>query len=104
MKPPITPHYHIERALRLMWMKSRERAWALKRDSYACVKCGKKKSEKRGYEQKIEVHHKKGDINWEAMIKEIRKELLCNPDELECLCPECHNQLTNNNENKRINI
>ena len=99
MKPPITPLYHIERGLRLIWMRSRERAYTLKRDNYSCVKCGKKKSSKKGFEQKIEVHHKKGEINWKAIAEQIREELLCSPDDLECLCPECHNQITNQQAN-----
>jgi len=76
-------------------MRSRERAYTLKRDGYSCVKCGKKKSSKKGFEQKIEVHHKKGEINWKAIAERIREELLCSPDDLECLCPECHNQISN---------
>jgi len=90
MNPPETPLYHIERQLRLLWLRSRERAAAMKRDNYSCVKCGKKKSEAKGKEQKIEVHHKKGEINWKELAAKVREELLCSPDELECLCPECH--------------
>ncbi len=80
----------ITRVLRKLWMWSPERYEAMRRAGHSCEKCGVKKSVAKGKEQKLEVHHKKGEIDWDKIIKVIREELLCDPDELEALCPECH--------------
>jgi len=85
-----TPSSKIRSALRKLWLQSRERAAALKRANYSCEICGKKQSKKRGKEQKIEVHHKEGIGNWDKVIQTIREEILCEPEKLICLCPECH--------------
>ena len=53
----------------------------------------KKKSQKKGFEQKVEVHHKEGILNWDVLVDTIYMELLCSPDKLECLCPECHGEM-----------
>lgn len=90
MKEPITPRSQIVHSLRQLWLRSRERAECLKQTKYTCAKCGKKKSEKKGFEQKVEVHHKEGINNWDEMVECIRKNLLTTPDKLEALCPECH--------------
>lgn len=95
-----TPKTHIVRGLRLIWMRSRERAFAFKRDNYSCVKCGVKQSKAKGKEQKIVVHHKKGIGNWNAVIELMQKEILCNPENLECLCPRCHEYADLTNKNK----
>jgi 5-methylcytosine-specific restriction endonuclease McrA len=80
--------------LRQIWLRSNERAEALKRDKYSCCKCGVKKSVKKGCEVKVEVHHKKGVLNWDKIIDLILEELLCNPENLETLCKECHDKET----------
>lgn len=85
-----TPRSHIIRQLRILWLRSRERSTALKNAAYKCERCGVKKSSKKGAEQKIEVHHKKGIGNWDEVINKIYKEILCSPDELMVLCPDCH--------------
>lgn len=85
-----TPKNIIVRHLRQLWLHSRERNAALKRDGYSCVLCGAKKSVAKGKEQKIEVHHKEGILNWDYLVEIIRESLLCNPEKLECLCPDCH--------------
>lgn len=77
-----------------MFLRSAERTSALKRDNYTCQKCGKKKSQKKGFEIKIECHHKKGVLNWEELIDNIKKYLLCEPEFLETLCRECHEEET----------
>ena len=90
-KLPYTPNNKIKSALRQLWLRSRERAAAIKRDNYSCCRCGVKQSRKKGFEQKVEVHHKNSGIeNWEEIYKVIRKHLLVNEAELETLCPECH--------------
>ena len=89
-KLPYTPNSRIKSALRQLWLRSRERAAAIKRDNYSCCRCGVKQSRKKGFEQKVEVHHKDGVENWEQIYKVIRKHLLVNEAELETLCKECH--------------
>jgi predicted HNH restriction endonuclease len=88
-KLPYTPNSQIRSALRQLWMRSRERAAALKRDGYSCQVCGAKQSKAKGHEVKVEVHHKNG-CEWDAVIAAVREYLLCNPDELEVLCVDCH--------------
>ena len=86
-----TPRSKIRNALRLLWLRSRERAGALKRESYTCQKCHRKQSRAKGHEFTVEVHHNSGEpINWEALIDIIFERLLCPSSELTVLCPECH--------------
>jgi len=86
-----TPSSTIRAALRRLWLRSRERQTALKRDSYTCQKCGLKQSRAAGRHVYVEVHHKHGGIdNWAKMIEIIREQLLCSPAELETLCQNCH--------------
>ena len=87
---PRTPRSRVKSALRQLWMKSAERSEALKRDKYICQKCGVKKSVAKGKEQKVEVHHKDGVLNWDEIIEIIMDQLLCDSKKLEVLCPECH--------------
>jgi hypothetical protein len=45
----------------------------------------------KGKEFKVQVHHKIGKIpNWDLMIQEIYKHLLCEARYLETLCKPCH--------------
>lgn len=90
-KLPTTPRSRVRQSLRKLWLTSRERAKALKNAKYTCSRCGVKQSKAKGKEQKVEVHHKAGKIgNWEAVIDMIFAELLCDPELLEVVCPECH--------------
>ena len=89
-KLPHTPASQIRSALRRLWLRSRERASALKRDNYSCVKCGVKQSKKKGAVVKVEVHHLDGVLNWDELIWSIRDDLLCDPKNLETLCRSCH--------------
>ena len=88
---PTTPRSKVRAALRQLFLRSRERAAALKRDGYCCVDCHTKQSKAKGKEFKVEVHHKSG-IVWEHMINVVYEHLLCSPDEMETLCPECHSK------------
>jgi len=90
MRSERTTKSQITIALRRLWLRSRERASALKRDKYTCQNCGVKQSKAKGKEQKVQVHHKNGITNWNEIINCIRKNLLCNPENLETLCPNCH--------------
>jgi predicted HNH restriction endonuclease len=91
-----TKKSQIRSALRLMWLRSAERAEALKNYHYACNQCGVKQSKAKGREQKVEVHHKDGVCNWDEIIQLIQEQLLCDPEKLEVLCPECHDLETYN--------
>ena len=90
----ITPRSRIKGMLRQIFLKSVERQTALKRDGYTCVKCGKKQSKKRSAVVKVQVHHKKGISVWDEIIDLIYDELLCNPEDLETLCVDCHDEVT----------
>jgi 5-methylcytosine-specific restriction endonuclease McrA len=89
---PITPRSRVRSALRQVWMRSRERALALKLAGYSCQKCGVKQSKAKGKEQKVEVHHINGISVWGKIIDLIYKELLVSPNNLEVLCKECHEE------------
>ena len=85
-----TPRSQVRSALRRLWLRSRERAAALKRDKYTCQCCGRKQSKAKGKEVKVEVHHVEGVGNWDATMNVIYEQLLCLPDKLETQCKECH--------------
>lgn len=85
----------IVRHLRLLWLHSWERSEAMKHAHYSCELCGKKQSRKKGFKQKVEVHHKKGVGNWDKVVDAIREEILCDPAFLQVLCPECHGSMEN---------
>ena len=76
-----------------MWVRSYERGEALKRDKYTCQTCGIKQSKKKGSEVKVQVHHKEGILNWDYIIDAITQYLLCDPDKLQTLCEDCHNNI-----------
>ena len=86
---PYTPNGQIVSALRRVWMRSRERAAALKRDGYTCQCCGKKQSKAKGKEVDVVVHHLDG-INWTGKAEEIRRDVLQTPARLQTLCVDCH--------------
>ena len=88
-----TPTSQIKNNLRKMWLQSRERNQAIRREGNTCQRCGLKGSVAKGREVKIEVHHIEG-IEWEGIIKFIRDNLLINPDGLEVLCRDCHKEET----------
>jgi predicted HNH restriction endonuclease len=89
-KLPYTPSSQIRTALRRLWLRSRERSAAMKREGYRCQCCGIKQSKARGHECNLEVHHRNGVTNWQEIEKAIRWHLLVAPVELEVLCPDCH--------------
>ena len=94
-----TPRSAVRSALRRLWLRSRERQAALKRDGYCCQNCQKKQSTAKGREQKVIVHHRNG-IEWENIIDYIFRHVLVNPKDLETLCPECHNAETEKENEK----
>jgi predicted HNH restriction endonuclease len=96
-KQPNTTRSQIRSALRRLFLRSRERAAALKRDGYTCQCCGGKQSRAKGKEFYVECHHKKGVENWDALFEAVYKYLLCDPEHLEVLCKECHEKETEKN-------
>ena len=92
-KLPYTPNSRIKSTLRMLFMRSRERAAVLKRDDRTCQVCGVKASVAKGKEVKVEVHHKEGIENWDEIYKVIRKHLLCDPSGMDTLCKNCHELL-----------
>jgi 5-methylcytosine-specific restriction endonuclease McrA len=96
VKKPITPQSQIKSALRQLWLRSRERASAIKREKNICQSCGKKGSVAKGKKVKIEVHHIHGIDHWNNVVDAIRKNILVDPKNLEVLCKDCHKEKTNN--------
>jgi len=87
----VTPNGKIRQALRLIWLRSRERSAALKRTGYCCEKCGKKQTKAKGHELALVVHHKR-PVEWDGLFDDIRKRLLHDPKDLMPLCNECHDK------------
>ncbi len=92
-RKPTTPRSQVRSALRQLWLRSRERAAAIKRDKYTCQECGVKQSKAKGREIKVEVDHLNG-IVWEQMIDYIYRHLLVDPGYLETVCKGCHAERT----------
>lgn len=88
---PHTPASIIRSACRRMWLRSRERAAALKATGNCCSVCGVKASRAKGREVVIDVHHRRPP-NWERIFSVIREELLVDPKELKPLCECCHDE------------
>ena len=88
-KSPYTPNSKIRASLRVMWMRSRERAAALKSTKYCCKECGVKQSMAKGREVKLQVHHDP-PIDWTGIIQLIRDRLLDVPQYP--LCKPCHDK------------
>lgn len=81
-RKPVTPPSRIRSVLRrAIWLYSRERAEALKRDGRRCRACGSREN--------LEIHHIDGS-GIDEIIALIYERLLCHPDRLICLCAECH--------------
>ena len=81
-RKPVTPPSRIRSVLRQrIWMWSRERAEALKRDGRRCRACGSK--------EELEVHHL-DQSGIDEIIALIYRTLLCHPDRLITLCRACH--------------
>ncbi len=89
---PYTPNSRIRQALRILWMRSRERAAALKQTNYCCSYCGVKHSVAKGREVRLTVHHLDG-VDWDGLFDDIRKRLLHKSDRLAPACKGCHDKL-----------
>jgi len=86
-KKPNTPRSRIRQVLRQLWMRSRERAAALKSTGYCCADCGIKQSKATGKEVGLEVHHEP-EIDWDGIFDLIEERFLKVPQIP--LCKECH--------------
>ena len=86
---PYTPNGRIRSALRLLWLRSRERAAALRATGYCCADCGVKQSAAKGREVRLDVHHRK-PVDWDGIFDDLRRRLLVPPEGLEPLCDDCH--------------
>jgi 5-methylcytosine-specific restriction endonuclease McrA len=93
VKKPITPRSQVRSALRQLWLRSRERAAALKRDKYSCVECGIKQSRAKGKRVDIEVDHLDG-VRWEQIMEYIYRHLIVPPEKLETVCKAHHAERT----------
>jgi 5-methylcytosine-specific restriction endonuclease McrA len=85
-----TPNSKIRSALRMLFLRSRERGTAIKRDKYTCQKCGAKQSRAKGKEVFVEIHHEENILNWDKLFEAIRTYLLCDPAKMKTLCVDCH--------------
>ena len=96
---PTTPRSRVRACLRQLWLRSRERAAARKRDGYTCQMhgCGKKQSRAKGKEVYVEVHHIDG-IQWEKLIDLVYEMLLCDPKDLITVCEDCHKNMVDKAE------
>jgi predicted HNH restriction endonuclease len=85
-----TPKSRIKNALRQVWLRSRERAKALKSTGNRCCKCGVKAIVAKGREVKLEVHHDP-PILWDGVVQLIYDRLLNVPQFP--MCHDCHQQI-----------
>ena len=92
-KKPNTPRSRVRAALRNLWLRSRERAKALREAGYCCKECGIKQSMARGKEVKLQVHHDPA-IAWDNVIDDIIEKLLEAPQYP--LCKDCHKKTHEN--------
>jgi 5-methylcytosine-specific restriction endonuclease McrA len=100
-KKPVTPRSKVRAALTMLFLRSRERSAAIKRDKNTCTVCGIKATKAGKDETKwisMEVHHIEG-AQKDKIIDMIYEHLICNPDLLTTLCRSCHQQITEKEKN-----
>lgn len=88
-KKPVPIKTRVRSALRAVWLRSPQRAAALKRDGYCCQSCGVKQSTAKGREVKVVVHHVE-EIDWEGVCDLVIERVLQDPSRLTTLCVACH--------------
>jgi 5-methylcytosine-specific restriction endonuclease McrA len=85
-----TSDLQIKAALHQLFLQSVERRRALSAAGHRCELCGVKASKAQGKKVSLQVHHRSGAVNWQALFAAVRAELLCNPAALQALCRGCH--------------
>lgn len=91
-KKPNTPRSRIVNAIRQLWLRSRERAKALKDADRKCTKCGVKESRAKGKEVILQVHHDPPiGKKWKDIVDDIAEHILEAPQYP--LCKSCHRQI-----------
>jgi len=90
-KKPTTPRSRVKNAIRMVWLRSRERQAAIKREGNCCQECRRKGSVAKGKEVYIQVHHTDG-IDWEGIVDLIFERVLVAPEKMTVLCKECHDK------------
>ena len=101
-KLPSTPRSRVRAALSQLFLRSRERAAAIKRTGNCCEACGAKfraKATANGPECRGTVHHLDGGAIDEVMDL-IFSRLLCDPARLRPLCGPCHDAEPGHNASK----
>lgn len=88
-KLPTTPRSRIKNAIRQVFLRSRERAAALKATGHRCAKCGIKASEAKGRVVKLQVHHVNG-IDWDGVVDLVYERVLAG--QMQPLCVSCHGE------------
>ena len=63
----------------------------MKRDGYACRRCGAKQSKAKGKEVRVVVHHIDG-VRWGGTFQEMAEDMYCGIDRLLTLCKKCHDE------------
>ncbi len=86
-----TPRSRVKNAIRQVWLRSRERAAAIKREGNTCQRCGAKGSVAKGREVPIQVHHRDG-IDWDGVVDLVIERVLVDPSRLEVVCKGCHEE------------
>ena len=95
MRPKADPlRGRLRAALRQVWLRSPERAAALRRDGYTCQKCHSKQSKAKGREFAVQVHHLEGIFDWAEVLDFIMASgLFCKKEYLITLCKKCHKEV-----------
>ena len=88
-KLPTTPRSRVKNALRMLWLRSRERAACIKAARNTCAACGAKGGAAKGREVKTCVHHLRG-CDWDGVVDAVIRAVLHDPKDLQCLCETCH--------------
>ena len=88
-KLPHTPRSRVKAALHRLWLTSREKQAATKRDKNTCQVCRVKGSVAKGREVKTCTHHLDG-VEWKELVDLVYKRLLVDPSRLQTLCVDCH--------------
>ena len=98
-KSKSTPRGRVKSALRQLWLRSRERAKALKDAGYKCTECNVKQSMAKGREVRLEVHHVT-EIDWKELIDLVYERLLSVPQVP--LCKDCHKKETERQRSEKV--